>query len=286
MGRLMRVDSHQHFWRLSRGDYGWLAKDSFPSIYRDFMPADLAPLLAEARIDRTILVQAAPTKAETHFLLDLAGETAFVAGVVGWTDFDSKDAEAAIARLAQNKNLLGLRPMIQDLEDDAWMLSPAIAPAFRSMVQAGLKFDALVKPRHLGPLARFLDRNPDLPVAIDHGAKPDIARHDFDAWASAMREIAANSGRYVVCKLSGLVTEAGEGWSNATLKPYVDVLLEAFGPQRLMWGSDWPVATLSASYAQWLDAAEALTEHLTERDRSLIFGGTAARFYGIDGASP
>ncbi|HEX4301218.1 MAG TPA: amidohydrolase family protein [Rhizomicrobium sp.] len=276
----MRIDAHQHFWRMDRGDYGWLTAKDHPKIARDFLPADLAPLLAAARIDKTILVQAAPTDAETQFLLEIAAATPFVAGVVGWSDFEAPDTAMRIARLCANPKLKGLRPMVQDMADDEWLLRPSLARAFEAMQRGRLRFDALVKPRHLPALAEFLDRYPALPVVIDHAAKPDIAHAGLDLWASYIRHIAKSSK--AVCKLSGLVTEAGTGWSASTLKLYVDVLLESFGPSRLMWGSDWPVLNEAGDYAGWLAAGETLTKHLSSADREAIFGGTAAKFYGID----
>jgi len=272
--------AHQHFWRIGRGDYGWLTQAEHPKIARDFLPDDLAPLLAKAKITKTVLVQAAPTEAETAFLLELAGATPFVAGVVGWVDFDAADAAARIARLCANPKVLGLRPMIQDIADNEWMLRPGLAPAFDAMQRGSLRFDALVKPRHLPALAEFLDRNPELPVVIDHGAKPDIAGLGLELWAGYIRHIAKNSR--ASCKLSGLASEAGPAWRVETLKPYVDVLLSAFGPSRLMWGSDWPVLNEVGDYARWLDAAEALTAGLSSAERAAIFGGSAVSFYGLD----
>lgn len=275
----MRIDAHQHFWRMDRGDYGWLTPKDHPRIARDYSPADLKPLLEAAKIDKTVLVQAAPTEAETQFLLDLAAATPFVGGVVGWVDFEASDAASRIARLAANPKLLGLRPMVQDIADDEWLLRSNLAQAFDAMQRAKLRFDALVNPRHLPALAEFLERYPDLPVVIDHGAKPDIAHAGLDMWATYMRHIAKNTK--VFCKLSGLASEAGPGWSAATLKLYVDVLLESFGPRRLMWGSDWPVLNEAGDYASWLAACEALTKHLSPSGREAIFGGTAAQFYGL-----
>ena len=275
----MRVDAHQHFWRLDRGDYGWLTREDHPKIARDFLPADFEPLRKAAGIDKTILVQAAPSEAETRYLLSLTKTAKFVAGVVGWTDFDAPDAPSTIARLSSNVRLLGLRPMVQDLADDEWLLRPGLARVVEAMQRGDLRFDALVKPRHLPALAEFLERYPDLPVVIDHAAKPDIAHGGLDLWATYIRHIAKSTKAY--CKLSGLATEAGPGWSVATLKPYVDVLLDAFGPERLMWGSDWPVLNEAGDYAAWLAACETLTKHLSPAERAAIFGGTAAKFYGI-----
>jgi len=260
----MRIDAHQHFWRLARGDYGWLTPDDHPAIYRDFTPDDLAPLLAAVGVERTILVQAAPSLAETEFLLEVATATPFVAGVVGWTDLEAPNARATIEALSRNPKLLGLRPMLQDLNDDAWILRASITPALDAMKDASLTFDALVKPRHLGNLGKLIDARPDLRIAIDHGAKPDISgAFGTEAWASQMRAIGRNSAAF--CP--------------DDLRPYVDVLLEAFGPSRLMWGSDWPVVNEAGGYAAWHSAAHALTETCSTEERDLIFGRTAQHFY-------
>ena len=278
----MRIDAHHHFWRLDRGDYGWLSPD-LAALYRDYLPADMAPLLARARIDRTILVQAAPTEAETDFLLGLADQTDDIAGVVGWTDFEAPDAAHRIAALAARPGLVGLRPMIQDIAADDWMLSPAVAPALRAMAEEGPTFDALVMPPHLTILREFIARNPALDVVIDHAAKPDIAAGEIDDWARNMRRLGRETR--AACKLSGLATEAAPGWTADTLRPYVDVLLEAFGAYRLMWGSDWPVLNLNGDYARWLDAAEQLTAGLSADEREAVFGRTAAVFYGVERAT-
>jgi L-fuconolactonase len=275
----MRIDAHQHFWRPSRGDYGWLTPEAHPAICRKFLPQDLAPLLEDAGVERTILVQAAPTLAETEYLLGLAAETPFVAGVVGWADLDAPNAAQQISALAQQPKLVGLRPMLQDLDDDAWILRPAVGKSLDAMEAAGMRLDALVTPRHLPHLTRCLAARPGLRVVIDHGAKPDIAVSALGDWAAQMRAIATDTSAF--CKLSGLVTETGGKWTEDTLRPYVEVLLEAFGPARLMWGSDWPVVNEAGGYAAWHSAAAALTEGCSQDERDLIFGGTAQTFYGI-----
>ena len=275
----MRIDAHQHFWRIGRGDYGWLTPGDHPAICRDFGPDDLAPLLIGAGIERTVLVQAAPTEAETAFLLEIAERTPFVSGVVGWADFEAPDAAAAISGLARHPKLLGLRPMLQDMEDDAWILRPAIAPALDAMEDASLTLDALVTLRHLPHLARLIGARPELPVVIDHGAKPDIAGGGLSDWADAMRQIGRNTATF--CKLSGLVTEARHNWREADLRPYADVLLDAFGASRLMWGSDWPVVNEAGGYASWHAAAETLVADCSGEERDLIFGWTAQHFYGF-----
>ncbi len=272
----MRIDSHQHFWRLKRGDYGWLTPE-LGAIYRDFEPADLEPLLKQASIDATIAVQASDTVAETEFLLSLAERTPWIAGVVGWVDMEATDAIATLDRLARNPKFKGVRPMIQGLADDDWILRPALDRVFSALVERSLTFDALVLPRHLPRLLKRLERTPELACVIDHGAKPHLATGEIGQWKSDMAAIAANTEAF--CKLSGLVTEAGADVSIETIRPATDHLLQTFGPSRLMFGSDWPVLNLASSYLDWLAMTHELTARLTVEERSGIFGGNAARFY-------
>jgi L-fuconolactonase len=271
-----RIDAHQHFWRIARGDYGWLTPH-LSTLYRDFEPVDLAPLLARHRIERTILVQAAPTLDETRFLLDIARATPFVAGVVGWTDFEALNAGETIGDLASEPLLAGLRPMVQDLADDDWLIDPKLAAAFDAMAGNGLVFDALVMPRHLPRLMTVIERHPGLTIVVDHGAKPAIRERHLDPWRAQIRAIASHRATHV--KLSGLVTEAGAQWTVDDLRPYVDHLLECFGPSRVLWGSDWPVVELAGGYARWFAATEALLRGISESARANIFGENAARIY-------
>jgi L-fuconolactonase len=274
----MRIDAHQHFWQPARGDYFWLTPE-LVALYRPFGPADLAPLLAAAGIESTILVQAAPTVAETEYMLGIADATPFVAGIVGWIDFDDAKSVRELDRLARHPRFKGVRPMIQDLPDPDWMLRPEIDWAYRALAAHGLAFDALLHPRHLGRLLRLVERHPDLRIVIDHGAKPRIRERQLDEWARDIERVARNSA--VCCKLSGLVTEAAPNWREADLAPYVEHLLASFGPERLIFGSDWPVATLGSSYQRWLDTATSLTAHLAAAERDLVFGGNAERFYRL-----
>ncbi|HEV2364592.1 MAG TPA: amidohydrolase family protein [Caulobacteraceae bacterium] len=274
-----RVDAHQHFWRLERGDYGWLTAADHPALFRDFGPDDLAPVIGAAGIERTVLVQAAPTAEETQFLLEVAEATAFVAGVVGWVDLAAPGAPQAVSELARSPKLKGLRPMLQDLPEDAWILRPDLSPALDAIEAAGLVFDALVRPRHLSCLMRLIERRPGLKVVIDHGAKPAIAVGALHDWARAMRTIARETD--AACKLSGLASEAGPDWAVDSLRPYADLLIAEFGPERLLWGSDWPVVEEAGGYGRWLAAAEALCEGLSKDERALVFGETAARVYGL-----
>lgn len=274
----MRIDSHQHFWQVSRDDYGWLTPE-LGLIYRDFSAVDLRPILQRHKIDATIVVQAAPTISETEFMLDIARRTDFVKGVVGWADLEAKDAPDVIGRLSARDHLVGLRPMIQDIPDPDWMLRPAIEPAIAEMARGALRFDALLKPPHLEPFKKFLRKFPNLPIVIDHGAKPEIRNDGFAPWATAIAEIARD--QRVCCKLSGLVTEAKSDWQIDDLRSYIDHLVASFGPSRLMWGSDWPVANLAGGYDRWMEASVACLSALSGDERAAIFGGTAARFYGI-----
>ncbi|MBM3599751.1 MAG: amidohydrolase [Alphaproteobacteria bacterium] len=277
------IDAHQHFWRLARGDYGWLTPALKP-IYRDFGPAELRPLMGASGVDRTILVQAAPTEAETLFMLEVARASGFVVGVVGWVDMEAPDAPARIAALAADPLLRGIRPMIHDIVDPDWMLRRELEPALRTIAERGLVFDLLVRPVHLRNALTLLERHPELSGVIDHGAKPDIrgwspGDADFRRWQADMSVLARQTS--ADCKLSGLATEAAADWRTDHLRPYVDVLLETFGAQRLIWGSDWPVVDLAGGYGKWHAAAEACIAGLPATDRAAIFGLNAARRYGV-----
>lgn len=274
----MRIDAHQHFWALTRGDYGWLTPD-LDTIYRDFTPDDLMPLLKAADIDGTVLVQAAPTVAETEYMLSLADQNAFIKGVVGWVDFEAGDVGAQIAALAAHPALVGLRPMIQDTADPLWMIGETLQPAFEATQQYDLTFDALTLPQHLGPLRQLLERHPGLRVVIDHGSKPLIKNGILDDWSDNMAALAQDTSAW--CKLSGLVTEAATDWTIEDLRPYVDHLLNTFGPSRLIWGSDWPVCTLASSYERWCETTDTLLNQLSNAERQAIMGGNATRAYNL-----
>lgn len=272
----MIIDAHQHFWQLHRGDYGWLTPD-LTHLYRDFMPDDLAPHISQHDVKGTILVQAAPTIAETAFLLEIADQTSFVLGVIGWVDFESQTAPNDIKQLAKNPILIGLRPMIQDIADDDWMLREDLTPAFEAMIKADLTFDALVLPRHLSRLRKLLSRHPDLRTVIDHAAKPEIAGGLFEDWAKDMAAIAKETNAY--CKLSGLLTEAGVNWTRTDLAPYVAHLVEHFGSNRLVWGSDWPVLTSAATYEAWVKIAHSFI--FDGNENKAIFGSNAVEAYKL-----
>ena len=272
----MRIDAHHHLWTLARGDYGWLTPALAP-IHRDFSLADLAPHLAVADIQGTILVQAAPTEAETMFLLDIAAKAQVVRGVVGWTDFDAADGGARIDVLAAHKLLVGLRPMVQDIPDDDWLLRPALAPLLAAMARNSLVFDALVLPRHLPRLLRLADDHPGVQFVLDHCAKPRLATGEIADWQGDVARLAERPN--IVCKLSGLATEAAMGWQITDLRKAVDHVVTCFGTDRLMWGSDWPVVNLAGGYEKWFAAAEALLADVSADEKAAIFGDNAARIY-------
>lgn len=273
----MQVDAHHHVWRLAREDYGWLTPDM--PIYRDYDLNDLRPLLGS--VTATVLVQAAPTEAETRYLLDVAhSSNGLVRGVVGWTDLAAPDAPARIASLAADPLLKGLRPMLHDIEDPDWIHRPEIQPALTAISRAGLCFDALIRPRHLNHLHLLAERHPDLPVVIDHAAKPAIRIGLFQPWGGQMRYLARATGWY--CKLSGLITEAHHRqWELDDIRPYVDHLIGCFGPERLIWGSDWPVVELAGGYGAWRATTDTLLAGLTPAERAGVMGGNAVHFYGL-----
>ena len=274
----MKIDAHQHFWDLHRGDYGWLTPDLEP-LYKNFAPADLEPLLKSTGVDGTVLVQAAPTLAETRYMLSLADQHDFIKGVVGWVDFEADDALDTITELATLPKLVGIRPMIHDIEDSDWMLKAQFTPVLKQLEEHNLVFDALTRPLHLPNLKQLIDRHPNLNVVIDHGSKPEIENGVIEPWATQMAEIAA-AGKASV-KLSGLVTEAGSDWTVEALKPYVDHLLEHFGTKRMIWGSDWPVCTLASSYKKWHDSTNELLNGFSESEISNVLGHNAIRIYGL-----
>ena len=274
----MRIDAHHHLWRPARGDYHWMPMDN-PILARTYTPVDYAPHLQAHGIDKTVLVQAAATVQETEYMLGLADATPWIAGVVGWVNFEDDAQIAEMMRLAAHPKFLGLRPMIQDLPDDEWMLRPDVQWAFEAMIDLDLTFDALGFPRHLPHFHTILTRYPELRTVIDHGMKPDFTDAGFGVWAEGMARLAADTN--ATCKFSGLITEAGPGWSVAQLQPYATHMLSIFGPSRLMWGSDWPVCRLRCEYDVWRGAADDLTRALSVEDRAQVFGGTASEFYNL-----
>ena len=293
-GTAWRVDAHQHCWRPARGDYGWLRAGvpALAPLLRDFGPSDLQPLLTAQQVAQTVLVQAAPSEAETDYLLGLARTHDFIAGVVGWVDLSRADAVATLQRWARQPKFKGVRPMLQDLPDASWIARAPHPDAMRALLQLGLRFDAPVQPWHLAPLLQFLQAWPALPVMIDHAAKPQLAAGWRAAWADDWRVGLAAIARHpqLMCKFSGLLTEAASAdcrtvdTTVATLQPVWHHLLMHFGPGRLVWGSDWPVLTLAADYARWVAVSDALISSLPAADQVAVWAGNARRFYGLAAA--
>ena len=248
---------------------------------RPYAPTDLAPHLDANEVAQTVVVQAAATVEETEYMLGIADATDSIAGVVGWVHFEDPAHGLHLKRLAQHPKFLGVRPMIQDIPDDDWMLRDDEQWAYEALVEHDLTFDALGFPRHLENFLALLKKHSKMRVVIDHCMKPQIRTHSeasFAHWAAGMTRLAEETSAF--CKFSGLVTES-DGWSLEALRPYADHLIDVFGAERLMWGSDWPVCRLEASYDDWFAAARQLTSHLPEAAQDRIFGGTAATFYRL-----
>ena len=275
----MNIDAHFHCWELARGDYGWLTPALAP-IYRDVAVVDWEEQSSPHGVRGGVLVQAAPTEAETQFLLAQADANPAVLGVVGWVDFLAADAPARIAALARHPRLKGLRPMLQDIADPQWILQPAAAPALRAMADCGLVFDALVKPVHLPHILTLAGRHPELRMVIDHGAKPDIAAGEWQPWADGMTRIANET--QAMCKLSGLLTEVGPRPAPGAVRRWAEHVLQSFGAERVVWGSDWPVLELAAPYALWWATSRQLLESLDAEGQAAVMGGNAVRLYGLE----
>lgn len=275
----MIVDAHFHCWRLARGDYGWLTPALAP-IHRDVGIDDWYREARPLGVTAGVLVQAAPTEAETEFLLEQAARHDAVQGVVGWLDLLARDAPERIARLAATQpKLKGLRPMLQDIDDPDWILQPALTPALEAMTAQGLVFDALVKPVHLTRVLALCERHPALEVVIDHGAKPDIAQGQWQPWADTLEQVARAT--HAVCKLSGLLTEAGPRPQVDAARRWAAHLLQTFGPERVLWGSDWPVLELASDYGGWWHETQALLAPCPAADRDAVLGGNARRIYRL-----
>ena len=274
----MTIDAHFHCWQLSRGDYGWLTPALAP-IYRDVAVEDWLAQAQPLGVQGGVVVQAAATEAETHFLLQQADAHASVLGVVGWVDLLAPDAVERITALAQHPKLKGLRPMLQDIADPDWILQDALTPALQTMQQCGLVFDALVKPLHLPRILALAQRHPGLAMVIDHAAKPDIAAGQWQPWADDLAHIATQTS--AVCKLSGVLAEAGPQPSPGAAQRWCEHVLKSFGPQRVLWGSDWPVLELASDYTRWWQDVQVVLQGLTDAERAAVLGGNAQRVYSL-----
>jgi L-fuconolactonase len=278
----MIIDAHHHFWDPTAVDYPWLT-DELMAIRRAFTPADLEPDLRANGVDATVLVQTRSSVEETEDFLALADRTPFVRGVVGWVDLTDPGVEDAIAALRERPdgaNLVGIRHQVHDEPDPAWLVRDDVVRGIRAVGRAGLVYDLLVRSRELPAALDLARRLPDIRFVIDHVAKPPIATGEVEPWASRIapfREL-----EHVACKVSGMVTEADwSTWTPSDLQPYVDHVLVVFGPDRLLFGSDWPVCLLAASYDQVADAARTTLASLGDNDRAKVLGRTAARVYRL-----
>ena len=277
----MIIDAHQHFWQIGQNDQSWPVPE-LASIYRDFLPRDLVAAATDRGIDGTVLVQSQPSTVDTAWLLDLAAQTPLVKGVIGWTDLAVTDASRHIAELAKHPKLKGLRPMLQGLAEDDWILKAEVQPALGAMIKHDLCFDALVFARHLPAIDVLAKRYPELKIVIDHGAKPPVASatstpHQSQIWREHMAKVAQNPN--VACKLSGLLTEASLEQSPNDVRAYADYLLAIFGPNRLMWGSDWPVVLLRAPYRDWFDWTANWLDGKPPSTKDAILGTNAQTLY-------
>lgn len=275
----IRIDAHHHLWSYSADQYRWIA-GNMPQLRHDFLPADLEAEMRAAGIDGAVSVHARQTLEETEWLIDLANRHSFMRGVVGWAPMASEEFPSVLDGLRGHEKLKGLRHQIQDEPDDAYILREDFNAGVDLLRGTGLVYDILIYERHLPNAIKFVDRHPDQAFVLDHIGKPDIARGGVEPWAENIREIARRGN--VSCKLSGMVTEADwANWTIESLRPYADTALEAFGADRMMMGSDWPVCLLASSYGKWARTAEALIGELTASEHDSILGGTATRVYDL-----
>ncbi|WP_405975379.1 amidohydrolase family protein [Streptomyces sp. NBC_00988] len=279
----MTVDAHHHVWELSVRDQDWITGPELQPLRRDFTVTDLEPEARAAGVDRTVLVQTITVAEETPEFLALADAHDLIAGVVGWTDLTRPDITDELARLRElpgGHYLKGIRHQVQGESDPNWLLRPDVRRGLTAVADAGLVYDLLVLPHQFPAAVEVAASLPQLTFVLDHLGKPPVASGRLEPWATSLRSLSALPNTY--CKLSGLVTEADwKTWSTEDLHPYADTALDAFGPSRLMFGSDWPVCTLAATYGQVADAAGELTDDLSAAERTEVFEGTATRAYGL-----
>jgi L-fuconolactonase len=272
----MRVDAHHHLWRYTPQDYPWI-DDSMQALKRDFMPGDLEAAIAAAGVDTTIVVQARQSQQETLWLLELAARSPAISAVVGWAAIAAPDFAMTLDVLTHNPLLKGLRHVVQD-EPDGFLDDAAFNRGIDILLPSGIVYELLIRPRQLPEAIRFVDRHPHQAFVLDHLGKPDIAGGEFVAWAKDIRELARRDN--VVCKLSGMVTEADwNGWTPEQLKPYFDTVLHAFSPRRMMFGSDWPVLTVACEYSRWVETVDAWIAPLSSAEKNQILGETATCTY-------
>ena len=273
------IDSHQHFWQVGRFEYPWMTSD-LGVLYRDYLPDELAPILSRNGVEKTVLVQASNSVAESRWLLNLAEENRFIAGVVGWVDLMSVEIDAQLDELTAHSKFKGVRHLVESEPDDDWIAQPAVLSGLRRLSTYGLSYDLLVHTRHLKYVPQVAESCPELALVIDHVAKPPIAKNEIKEWSQGLKPLASYPN--VHCKLSGLVTEANwTSWQTDDLRPFVEFALESFGVERLMFGSDYPVCLLASTYDRVLESFQEILKSLGDADREKIFSENAARVYRV-----
>jgi L-fuconolactonase len=273
------IDSHHHLWKYSAAEYGWITPQ-MPAIKRDFLPEDLEPLMHYFGIEGTVAVQARQTVEETEWLLELAAKHPIIRGVVGWVPLtEGVGVKRHLDRFAANPKLRGVRHVIQDEPDARYILRNDFNTGVHALLDYKLRYDILIYERHLPAAIQFVDRHPKQVFVLDHVAKPRIREKILSPWDRNMHELAKRQNVY--CKLSGMITEAGSDWTPERLQPYIDIVLEAFGPKRVMYGSDWPVMLLAGDYARWFGTVSNAIGKLSKAEQDRIMGGTATEAYGI-----
>jgi L-fuconolactonase len=276
----MIIDSHQHFWQVGRFDYPWMSPE-VDVLCQDYLPSDLEPILNRCGVEKTILVQASNSLDETRWLLGLADRYSFIAGVVGWVDLTRADVNGQLLEFSAHPRFKGVRHLVESEPADDWLIQESVLNRLRQLSSHGVSYDLLIHTRHLKYAKTVAERCPELRLVIDHLAKPPIASGKIDEWAREMKQVASCAN--VWCKLSGLMTEADwKDWRIADLRSYVAKMLEYFGPQRIMFGSDWPVCLLAASYDRVLETAQSLLAELNDEERSRVFANNAIEFYRIE----
>jgi L-fuconolactonase len=276
----MRIDAHQHFWRYNRDEYGWI-DNSMTALRRDFLPEDLKPELRRAGFDAAIAVQARQSLDETRWLLELAGAEPAIFGVIGWVDLRSPAVRDQLAEFAKHPKFLGVRHVVQSEPDDRFLLRPDFLRGISGLEEFGLTYDILIYTKHLPVAAEFVGRFPRQKFVLDHLAKPPIKTRQLQPWEGGIRAIARFPN--VMCKVSGLVTEADwKNWKPEHITPFLDVAFDAFGPERLMIGSDWPVCAVAASYEQTMKLVETYLQQFSERDRNFVLGGNAQKLWCVE----
>jgi L-fuconolactonase len=273
------IDSHHHFWNFTEADYGWIPPE-WSTIRRDFLPDDLQKEIATAGVDGVISVQARQSILETDWLLGFAAQHAFIRGVVGWLPLSDPTIETHLDHYAANPKLRSLRHVLQGEADDAYMLREDFNRGISSLTRRGLAYDILILERHLPNTIAFVDHHPSQVFVLDHIAKPRIATGELEPWAKNLRELARRPN--VACKLSGMVTEADVAtWTPAQLQPFFDVVIDAFGPARLLFGTDWPVCLAGVGYSRWKQIVEQALSTLSEQERAAVLGENAIRLYRL-----